>query len=158
MCEGFIGSDGRPYIEAVMLFLEGEPKPEARNFLLDTGATATCISLEDAVYAGVTSESIEKGSVESIPISGFNGKEHQAFRINKDFLLMFADYNEELDSISIHVEMLDKILMMEGIPSPILGRDILNRFDLDISHTSDRVNIERHNFGGGINFRVSGEI
>ena len=47
------------------------------------------------------------------------------------------------------IEHLGEIALIPKLPTSILGRDILDRFDIEISRVSEEINLKRNDFGEG---------
>lgn len=144
MCKGYFRRN-RPSVD-VFLFSPNFTKPDIVEFLVDTGADGSAITLADAYKLGLdviniitpdrrrTSEGVG-GSTEVYPIEYIG--------------LVFLDYSSETDKISFHIEHLGEIALIPKLPTSILGRDILDRFDIEISRVSEAINLRRNDFGVG---------
>lgn len=136
MCLGYF-KGGRPKVDAI-LYSQNFKKPKSINFLVDTGADITTITLADAlkleidvhrVIAPNRRRDVEGvgGTTDVYPIEGTTG-------------LTFLDYSSETDKISFHIEFLERINLVPKLSMSILGRGILDRFDIEISRVSERIN------------------
>lgn len=50
--------------------------------------------------------------------------------------------------ISYHIEFLKEINLVKELPMSVLGRDMLDRFDVELSSVTKEINLKRNDFGG----------
>ncbi|MCK4731761.1 MAG: retroviral-like aspartic protease family protein [Methanophagales archaeon] len=145
MCLGYF-KGGRPKVDAI-LYSQNFKKPKSINFLVDTGADITTITLADALKLGIDVHRViapnRRRDVEGV------GGTTDVYPIEGTIGLTFLDYSSETDKISFHIEFLERINLVPKLSMSILGRDLLDRFDIEISRVSERINLKRNDFGGG---------
>lgn len=126
-------------------------------FLIDTGADTTCISGIDAAKAYLLPENLDDKGVdyEEITVQGVD--ETTAFQVNEPVMLAFEDHSEKLDQWSLHVELMDGIEILPKSPMSLLGRDILNRFDISYSTRDGEIEMQRRDFVEGVYLCMSME-
>jgi predicted aspartyl protease len=154
MCEGYYdGPHDRPMVKGTLAYPQLDRAKEL-SFLIDTGADTTCISGLAAVSAGLTPEDLpDDAPLEETPISGVGG-ESTAFHLDDPVLLAFREQSDEVSFDNLHIEVIDGIEIVPTLTESLLGRDVLNRFDLSFSHTSDEITLHRHMFGGGAHMNI----
>jgi predicted aspartyl protease len=154
MCEGYYdGPHDRPMVKGILAYPQRDQAKEI-SFLIDTGADTTCISGLAAVSAGLTPEDLPaEAPLEEKTVGGVAG-EATAFHLDDPVLLAFREQSEAVAFDNLHVEVLDGIEIVPTLTESLLGRDVLNRFDLSFSHTSDAITLNRHMFGGGAHMNI----
>ena len=143
MCQGYFES-GRPKLKAI-LFSQTLNITQVK-FLLDTGADDTSITLRDAQLLGVNLDEVVTDD-NRIIVEGIGGNT-DIYPIRDTIAFVFIDSYEEVGKTSYHIEFLDKIDLIPTLPISLLGRDLLNRFDIEISTVPEKVNLKRNDFGG----------
>lgn len=136
----------RPIISANVIVPEVSVGHEI-TFLIDTGADTTCLSGIDAVEAGLTPTNLGDEMFDSRRVDGVTKTE--ALVLRETTLLGFEDYSEQRDRWSLHIELLDEIEVLPKCPRSLLGRDVLNRFDIEYSPADGNVEMERDSFAAG---------
>lgn len=147
MCRGYF-SAGRPRVDAFLL----SPAFTEFNkvvFLLDTGADKTAITLRDALRLGADVPKITAGN--PIEMKGVGGAA-RAYPIKHVELIFLERSPHSIDEVSVHIELLDEVLLIPNLPTSILGRDVLSRFDVEINSVSGEINLKRNDFGGGVHY------
>ena len=136
MCLGYF-KGGRPKVDAI-LYSQNFKRPKSINFLVDTGADITTITLADALKLEIDVHRViapnRRRDVEGV------GGTTDVYPIEGTIGLTFLDYSSETDKISFHIEFLERINLVPKLSMSILGRDILDRFDIEISRVSERIN------------------
>lgn len=169
MCTGsYSGLHGRPVIEATVLRLP-ESDAFSTSFLIDTGADSTVISGIDAVQSGFISEISSSDSdiadffpddadIDEISTEGVGGNA-TAYRINESIMLGFIERSDGPEPDNLHVEVLGQIHVVPSVSRSLLGRDVLDRFDITLSAVDNQVLLERNSFGDGVcmNIALDGE-
>lgn len=154
MCEG-IFSDGKPVVYAQVFFpahLEEPPSIPPLEFLVDTGAEGTLISVTDAHKLGIEYKRTVRGLIEPFfggekldkgPGLGGIGGGIASYEV-KDVLLVFVTQYE--NCFERHVERLSVVYVPEGkakgVPN-LLGWDILSRFRLSCCITESSLELSR---------------
>jgi len=150
MCKG-VFFDGSPYIFATVLFpahyRKAKEFPPFLTFLIDTGADTTMINSIDAERLGIT----YRASVpffgkhpleEAMVVRGVGGK-IKTYIVKDVRLILKTSRNKHVE---FHTEYLDHIYIPEGgvieIPN-LLGRDILNLFNISYNNTEEFIDLTR---------------
>lgn len=150
MCKGLF-FDGTPYIFATVLFpahyRKAKEFPPFLTFLIDTGADTTMINSIDAEKLGITYRAsvpffgkhpLEEGMV----VRGVGGK-IKTYIVKDVRLILKTSLNNHVE---FHTEYLDHICIPEGevmeIPN-LLGRDILNLFNISYNNTKEFIDLSR---------------
>ena len=145
MCRGYF-RDNRPTIGALLLspsFLT----PNVVEFIVDTGADGSAITLADALKVGINIPTIVTPD-RRMDIEGVGGRTDR-YPIEDSIGLVFPDYSLSTSKFSFHIEFLKKIDLIPRLPMSILGREILDRFDIEISRVLGEINLKRNDFGEG---------
>jgi len=154
MCQGWYdGEYGQPVIDASVIIPAAAVGHEV-SFLVDTGSDTTCLSGLDAVRAGLFERSSDDGpevaadlDYEEIQVQGVD--ETTAYEIETSVMLAFEEYDDDLDRWSLHIELLESVQVVPRSPRSLLGRDVLDRFEVTFSKRSERVDMQRRNFADG---------
>jgi hypothetical protein len=116
-------------LESTLRIAPNQPLKINLNFLIDTGASATQLSWNDANFAGIIIRTLQQ---DNSVYSGIGGSSYQGyllpgcklfFKTNKGRLIMPLNTLSVMDFQTISGEFCPA-------SSSILGIDILNRFDL----------------------------
>lgn len=150
MCKG-VFFDGSPYVFATVLFpahyRKAKETPPFLTFLIDTGADTTMINSIDAERLGITYRAsvpfFGKHPLEEAMVVRGVGGEIKTYIVEDVMLIL----KTSLDSyVEFHTEHLDHICIPEGgvigIPN-LLGRDILNLFDISYNNTKEFIDLSR---------------
>lgn len=144
MCKGYF-KENRPTINTFLLS-PNFSKISNIEFIIDTGADGSAITLADALKLGTDIISVvspnRHGTTEGV------GGPTDKYSI-EDIGFVFLDYSPSTNKISFHIEYLEKIDLIPKLPLSILGRDLLDRFDIEISKVSEEINLKRNDFGKG---------
>lgn len=149
MCRArFSDATGRPVITASIVFPELEIGYET-NLIVDTGADNTCVTELDSILGTFHPTFVS----DDIPIyrttSTGVGGESVNYILETEVLLSFEEYDEDRERFSLHIEHLNQIQISTGSPLNLLGRDVINRFNMDYDPIHGDIVMERDNFGGG---------
>lgn len=119
------------------------------EFIIDTGADGTVIGGPDAIHMGLTpsevGDDVDFVEDESIGIGG----KTKTLTVEEPLMLAFEEYSEKLDKYSLHIEFTSKIEIVPACSMSLLGRDILDRFDVEFRQSQGEVELVRHNYGEG---------
>ena len=122
---------GRPFIRG-RLFIPRLNVDSEIDFLLDTGADATCLHPVDLERIGIEADFVPAGSV--IEPSGIGGRGRY---FEETAVLFFEDETAlRLYAINLYVAEPDEDL--EHLPS-VLGRDVINRWSMTYDPANDRL-------------------
>lgn len=149
MCKG-VFFDGSPYVFATVLFpahyRKAKESPPFLTFLIDTGADITMINSIDAERLGITYQGsvpfFGRQPLEEAMMSGVGGK-LKTYILKDVMLILKTSLNNHVE---YHTEYLDYICIPEGgvIEMPnLLGRDILNLFNISYDNTKDFIDLSR---------------
>jgi len=144
MCRGFFVDD-QPFLFA-FLFRKTPTDAIPEKFLLDTGSNCTCITSNTAQSLGVNLDDVVKE--DNCQIAEGIGGDTYVYPMFDSFGFLFVDESKELKKTSIHIEYLERIDLIPTLSMSILGRDILKRFDLNISTVLKTIELKRNDFGG----------
>ncbi len=163
MCRGFYDEYGRLAIFAWVLFpahlkhiKNGEEGPPFLKFNIDTGADNTIVSPFEVIKLGIRYQEDPDGTW--IPFFGGRpldegggalgiGGNIRTFKVNNVTIAFPSLVENYPDRIEMHIESLDEIMIMEGSPvglPNLLGRDIIDRFDLACCSSTPQVNLVRN--------------
>lgn len=144
MCKGYF-EDTRPKINSFLFIPHSEIRGQVK-FLLDTGADITSITINDAQALGIDTEKITNSSG-NIKIDGAGGAT-EAHVLENTIGFVFYDFYPQIKKTSYHIEYLRRILLVPRLFTSLLGRDLLSRFDIEISTVPERINLKRNDFAG----------
>lgn len=149
MCRAtFVEEADSPVISAYVVLPRLEIGYEV-PFLLDTGATATCISMASGFDSGIW-PTLLPTDVEIIEqVSEGVGGQAKSYYVKEPTLLAFEEENENRGRYSLHVEHLPGIRVNTGTPRDLLGRDVLHNFDMEYSFRDGEVILRRDDYAGG---------
>lgn len=152
MCEGYYDTTRqgleKPFVEGSVNITPITNRFHGTEFILDTGANRTCLSQATAGKIGIDDGSWYDDVIDITTAGGqteakvFRGDINLAFRETSGTLYMR------------HVEPLDEIFIVPALTDDILGRDVLDRFDLEFSYAEDRVVMTRDDFGSRDGYEV----
>lgn len=148
MCVGSYDSDyDRPVITANLIAPDVEIGQEV-SFLIDTGSDSTCLAGLDAAQAGLTPEDLgDRIEFEEEVVQGVTTAIELV--VDHPFMLAFEEHDEDRDRYSLHIELLDGVCILPESPKSILGRDVLDRFDITFSPHAGRIEMARDDFSEG---------
>lgn len=157
MCRGtFDGPNEQPRITASLLHVSFQIGHEL-SLIIDTGADSTTLSGIDAVKMGLVPEQLDEMEMEysEIDVSGVSST--TGYAIKEPFVLATEEHSTDLDRYSLHIELLNELIVVPTLSDSLLGRDILNRFNISYEFGMDEITFERRNFGKGLYISISGE-
>lgn len=137
--EGYFGRFGAPYIETAFICEKFGIKKSIK-FLVDSGASRTIISENDAIRMGIDYSKLEKLEEGMTGVGGI-ADAYLLKNVELVFLTKKEIYIEKMDDILvIKHEIKDKLMeeRMKWIPS-LLGRDILDKFTIFINKKKEIV-------------------
>lgn len=141
MCEGYFRHT-RPTIEA-FLTSSHIKKPARVYFLIDSGSDKVALSEEDAQRMEINIQDLT--TTKSFGISG----QPITTYILPEIGLTFTDFSDSHNTLHLHTEYLDSIVIIEGLTVNLLGMDLLRRFNSIIDYTEQKVELLRSEFGEG---------
>lgn len=141
MCEGKFNSDGVPVIEALPISNAFDMK-KSIEFHIDTGAGKTTIGILDAFNLMLDQSQL----TEEHTVTGISG-DAKAREI-EDVLLVFRNEPSDFKE-SFHIEFIDKILYLPTSPYSLLGRDVLDRFEVSYCKRPEKITLSRNDQGEG---------
>lgn len=149
MCFGRYGkNENKPRITGTVIVPDGGLGQEI-DFLIDTGADESVIGGTDAIKLGLTPQDVgdelEFNTTESQGIGGMT----ETHEVNELVLFAFQEYSDDLEKFSLHIEFVDGIDVVPRCPTSLLGRDLLDRFDVEFRQSEGVVEMVRHNYGEG---------
>ena len=147
MCKGFF-RNGYPMIEASLI------SPIIKRsyrllFLIDTGSDKTSITTDEARRMG-----IDISRLPQTKSYGISGKPVQTY-IVPDVEIVFVDFSPLHRAMHLHIEKLDNIVIIEGLPMNLSGMDVISRFNLVIDDTEQIVELNRSEFGKGSHIGIT---
>lgn len=149
MCRArFSDATGRPVITASIVFPELEVGYET-NLVVDTGADKTCVTELDSILGTFHPMFLPDDVTVYQTTSTGVGGESTNYIIDTEVLLSFEEYDEDRDRFSLHIEHLPSIQISTGSPMNLLGRDVINRFNMEYDPVEGAIELDRDNFGGG---------
>lgn len=156
MCRGeFGGKEDRPTTTASLINPTHEVGIEL-PLLIDTGADKTCLSGLDAVRAGIPDlMKADEIAYEEISVEGVD--EAEGFRVQEPFILAFEEYSDTHEIWTLHLEFINELIILPKSKQSLLGRDILNRFDISYSPMDGEVVMDRNDYSGGMYICISEE-
>ena len=129
-----------PYVQAAVL-IPKIPSQGLVNFLIDTGADNTTLSLLDIERIALDYRKLNLRS--PVPVKGIAG---EVFFYQVQAVIMFRDENNDLYAFNMDIHIPKrgdrrKINEQRQLPS-ILGRDIINQCKLTVDFHNGSINIE----------------
>lgn len=146
MCQGYF-EDNSPKLDLLLVSLKLTVLGRVK-FLLDTGADTTSITLEDALRLWVDIDGITNSN-NQVGIEGAGGETY-AYPIVDTIGFIFAEHSPQTKKMSYHIEFLDRVDLVPKLPVSVLGRDMLDKFDIEISRVAKVINLKRNDFGEGV--------
>lgn len=122
---------GRPFIRG-RLFIPRLDLDSEIDFLLDTGADATCLHPGDLRRIGIESDFVPVGNV--IEPSGIGGRG----RYFEETAVLFFEDSSTVRLYAVNLYVAEPNENMEHLPS-VLGRDIINRWSMTYDPANDRL-------------------
>ena len=124
----------RPYLEGRLLI------PRLRvwsdiSFLVDTGADKTTLLPADSLKMGLDYNTLTKSSDPAIGIGGIS------HNYTERSIVLFNEPGKALHAYEIELEIVESNDELMGIPS-LLGRDVLNRWQMNYSPTTDELTFQ----------------
>lgn len=156
MCRGeFGGKEDRPITTASLINTSHQIGIEL-PFLIDTGADKTCLSGLDAVRAGIPDlMDADELDYQEIPVEGVDTA--KGYRLQEPFMLAFQEYSDTHEIWTLHLEFANELIVLPKSKQSLLGRDILDRFDISYSQTKGEVVMDRNDYSAGMYICISEE-
>lgn len=155
MCKGFFFQK-TPYIKARLII----PKTLADIregdvfFLIDTGAVKTALSFIDVIRLNLVDMLREAEVVEIEGVGGLT----KVLTLKRPILLRFEDESYDFNRRSIHIEPLEELWVLPESTTSVLGRDILNRFEITYKVNEGEIMMKRDDFAEGFHLCYSEKV
>jgi hypothetical protein len=152
MRTGTYNANGQPVITGHIYHLPNTDLLSAQ-FLVDSGADMTVLSGSDAIQSGFASAATTDGdddmrfppdsNVETVTAQGVGG-ESTMYIIRNPVEIGFIDRDASGEDHSVlHLEGLAALQIAPDTTHSLLGRDVINRFDVTFSYVDQQVEFER---------------
>ena len=130
MLRGRFGhANKRPYIQGRLFIPRLEIWSDV-SFLVDTGADKTTLLPADGLRMGLNCDTLKRSPIPSVGIGGVSRS------YTEESVVLFNEPGKALYVYEIALEIVGSDDHLMDIPS-LLGRDILNRWRMDYSPTTD---------------------
>ena len=135
MLRGRFGhANKRPYIQGRLFIPRLEIWSDV-SFLVDTGADKTSLLPADGSRMGLSYDQLMKSPIPSVGIGGISRS------YTEESIVLFNEPGKALYTYEIAIEIVGPDDHIMDIPS-LLGRDILNRWRMDYSPTTDELTFQ----------------
>ena len=152
MRTGTYNANGRPVITGHVYNLPNTDVLSAQ-FIVDSGADITVLSGSDAIQSGFASAATADGgdgmrfppgsNVETVATQGVGG-ENTMYIVRNRVEIGFADRDPSgKDHLAVHFEELTALQIAPNTTHSLLGRDVIDRFDVTFSHADQQIEFER---------------
>lgn len=157
MCRAiFSEPHDRPVIAASVVLPRLELGAEM-PFLIDTGASATCITAIEAAQADIIPTQLPDETTVRLEESTGVGGTSETYVIEEEALFAFEDEDQDevqdedsgQDKYSLHIEFEHELRISTGAPLNLLGRDIINRFQMEYNFPESEIVLTRDDFATG---------
>ena len=135
MLRGRFGhANKRPYIQGRLFIPRSEIWSDV-SILVDTGADKTTVLPADGLRMGIDYDTLVKSPIPSVGIGGISRS------YTEESVVLFNHPGKALHVYEISFEIMGPDDHLKDIPS-LLGRDILNRWRMDYSPTTDELTFQ----------------
>lgn len=152
MRTGTYNANDRPVIIAHVYHLPSA-EPFSTQFIIDSGADRTVLSGGAAIQSGFASAATTDdgddimrfppgSNVEQHPTSGVGG-ESMMYTVQNPVEIGFVEPGAPADSDTLRLETLSCLQVAPNTTHNLLGRDILDRFDVTFSYADQEVEFQR---------------
>jgi len=155
MCKGFFSGETPLTKAKLIISTPNGIKERDITFLIDTGAAKTALGIVDVIRLNLGVDLLRE--LRKIEIEGVSGRTN-ILTLKKPFLLRFEDESTVLNRRSIHFELLDELWILPKSTVSVLGRDILNRFEITYKANEDKIIMRRDDFAEGCHICYSERI